>query len=86
MRAHPLGQPVMHRADLQIDCNERPFDQGEGFVAAHGCCVVEGGSRQTGAHDVDAVGGRLGSDFTGLAGEADRLGEVKSKCLPPCAY
>ena len=44
MRAHPIGQPVMHRADLQIDrldATEGPLDQGEGFVAAHCGGVVE---------------------------------------------
>ena len=39
VRAHPIGQPVMHRTDLQIDrldAAEGALHPGQGFIAAHG--------------------------------------------------
>src|SRR5437660_9255168 len=62
MRTHPIGQPVMHRPDLEIDrldAAEGTLHQGEGFVAAHGRRVVERLGGQAGAYDIDAVGRRL---------------------------
>ena len=74
MGAHAIGQPVIDRPDLEIDgleAAEGALHQAQGFVAAHGGGVVERVGRQAGAHDVEAVEGRLGGDLVGLAGEAE---------------
>src|SRR5271165_5606518 len=83
--AHTLGQPVIDRPDLEIDgldAAEGALHQAEGFVAAHRGGVVERSGGQAGAHDIDAVEGRLGGDGIGLAGEAEAgVGDVKGKVL-----
>src|SRR4051812_2106600 len=85
MRTHPIGQPVMHRPDLEIDrldASEGTLHQGEGFVAAHGRRVVERLGGQAGAYDIDAVGRRLRGDLGGLAGEAEGgAGDVEVEVL-----
>ena len=83
--AHPVGQPVVDRPDLEVDrlhAAERPFDKGERLVGADGTGIVEGRDGQAGAHHVEAVEGGLGGDRCRLAGEAEASSVmVISKCL-----
>ena len=74
--AHAVCQPVVDRADLEIDrlqAAERPLDQGERLVGAHRPDVVEGRGGQAGAHDVEPVQRRFGGDLPRLAGEAEAI-------------
>src|SRR3954465_2877504 len=74
VRTYPIGQPVMHRAYLEVDrldAAECPFPAGEGFVAPYRGRVIERFDGQAGAHDVEAVGCGLGLDLGGLASEAE---------------
>ena len=83
--AHPVGQPVVDRPDLQIDALEAAegaLDQAQRLVTAHRSGVVEYRGGQAGAHDIDAVEGRLGGDFLGLAGKAKAIvGNVEGEVL-----
>ena len=85
MRPDPIGQSVIHGADVQIDgldAAKGPFHQGERLVAAHCFCVVEGLRWQAGADDIDAVGCRLGGNFSGLACKAEAgIGDVEIEML-----
>ena len=88
--AHPLGQPVVDRADMEVDGLDRadgPLDQAEGFVAPDRGGVVERGGGQAGAHDVEPVEGGLGGDLGASAGEGeagvgDGEGEVLGHLAP----
>jgi hypothetical protein len=81
VRAHPIGQPVMDRTDLQInslDAAERPLHQGQGFVTAHRRRVAEDLGRQVCPHDIQTIGCSLGGDLRGLAREAEGgVGDVE---------
>jgi hypothetical protein len=69
VRPHPARQPVIDRADVQIDrldAAEGAFHRAEGFLAAHCFGVVEGVGGQTCAHDIDTVGGSFFSDRVGF--------------------
>jgi hypothetical protein len=70
MRTGPIGQPAIHRANVQIDgfdAAKGTFHAGEGLVAAHRRRVVKGLRRQTGAYDIDTVDCRLCGNLGGLA-------------------
>jgi len=61
---------MINRPNMQIDGLHEPegaFHQGQRFVAAYGCGVVELLAGQAGAHDIDAIGGGLGVDRGAVA-------------------
>ena len=76
---------MVDRSDLQIDAlqaAEGALDQAQGLVTAHRGGVVEYRGGQAGAHDINAVEGRLGGDCLGLAGKAKAVvGNVEDEVL-----
>ena len=85
MPAHPIGQPVMHRTDLQIDgldAAKGALHQGQGLVAAHRLGIAQHVGGEVRADDIQAIGCRLGGDLGGLAGEAEgRVSDVEIEML-----
>src|ERR1700712_5855959 len=74
MPSHSILQPVVDRPNIQIDgldAAKRALYPAQGFVATYCTSVTERRLGQAGAHDIEPVGGRLGGNFSGLAGEAE---------------
>ena len=73
--ADSLGAAMEDRADLQVDgleAAEGPLHRTEAFVGAHATVGIEFGLRQAGAHHVQSIERRLGSNRRGVVpvGEA----------------
>ena len=65
MRTHPISQPVMNRANLQVnglDRTEGALDVSKRLVVAHAVGVAHLGSGHRGTDDVDAIERRFGGD------------------------
>ena len=84
MGAHARADPVIDRADLDVDglqAAEGALDTGEALVGQHGPLAVERYGRQARAQNVDAVerglgrdGGRLALEVEVLVGDGDLEG------------
>ena len=76
MGAHPRGEPVVDRPDVQIDglqAAEGALDAGEALVGADHVIGGQSFVLDTGADDMKAVEPRLGGDAVGIAGEGEAV-------------
>jgi hypothetical protein len=76
MSAHPRGEPVVDRPDVQIDglqAAEGALDAGEALIGADDIVGGQGFVLDIGADDVEAVEPRLGGDPVGIAGEGEAV-------------
>ena len=76
MGAHPRGEPVVDRPDVQIDglqAAEGALDAGEALVGADHVIGGQSFVLDTGADDIKAVEPRLGGDAVGIAGEGEAV-------------
>ena len=73
MGAHPRRQPVVDRAEVQIDglqAAKGALDMGEVLVGADDTIGRQGFVLNAGADDVKTIESGLGGDARGVAGEA----------------
>jgi hypothetical protein len=74
MSAHALLEPMVNRAELEIDrlkAAEGVLDLGQALVGPHRLIGGQCGGRHAGAHDVDAVERRLTRNTLFIASKAE---------------